>query len=180
MQQIIVETFDIPAHLTHCEKVSDLYVAYAKFLAIQDVAKKLTQMKVVGTWTHKKPTLEDIVEIFMSRSGYFNRPHKFLPKVHNIPTVQKWLENGDDAPTETDAWGDRRPSYKNLKEILAAYETSGGKKKDKGKKKQTIDSPSHSSEEVVKGKGKEKAKAKKAGGSGKKKVGSSKSRLGDN
>jgi len=57
-------------------------------------------MEVARTWTHKKPTLEDIVEVFMSRSGYFNRPHKLFPKLHVIPDMKKWLENGDDAPAD--------------------------------------------------------------------------------
>jgi len=66
-----------------------------------------------------------------------------------------------------EVWGDKRPSYNNLKEILALYATASGKKRE-------IDPPSHFSEEVVKGKGKEKANAKKKGG-GSKKGGSSKS-----
>jgi hypothetical protein len=43
MQQILIETFNIPAHLTHQDKVSDIHVAHAKYLAIQDVVKRVAQ-----------------------------------------------------------------------------------------------------------------------------------------
>ena len=66
MQQLIVETLDIPSYLTHRDKVSDLCVAYGKYLAIQDTARRLIQIEVAGTWTCKKPTFEDVAEVFMS------------------------------------------------------------------------------------------------------------------
>jgi hypothetical protein len=158
-------------------------------MAIQDVAKQVTQMELAGTWTHKKPTLQDIVGVFMSRSGYFNCPKQYFPRVHIVPQMKKWLENedgdDDDDLSDTAVWGDKRPSYKALGEILDLHDPSGSKKKKekviKGKK-QMIESPPHSEEDVVKekGKGKAKAKAKKAGGGSKKKAGSSKSRQDDN
>jgi len=174
MQQILIETFNIPAHLTHQEKVADLRVAYAKYLAIQDMVRKVTQMEVTGKWTQKKPTLQDIVEVFMSRSGYFNRPKKYFPRVHLVPEMKKWLENEDEDLSDTDVWGDKKPSYKALEEILDHHDPSGSKKKEnvtKGKKKQRVESHSHSEEDVVKEKGKGKAKAKAKA----KKAGSSKS-----
>jgi len=54
-------------------------------------------MELAATWTHKKPILEDIVQIFMSKSGYFNRPQKPFPKVSVIPGMKEWLENEEDA-----------------------------------------------------------------------------------
>jgi len=47
-------------------------------------------METVETWTAKKPTLEDVVEVFMSRSGYFNCPHQMFPKVDTIPDMKEW------------------------------------------------------------------------------------------
>ncbi|KIM73027.1 hypothetical protein PILCRDRAFT_15581 [Piloderma croceum F 1598] len=157
IQHLLIETFDISAHLTHRERISDLHVVYAKYLAIQDVAKKLSQMEVVATWTHKKPILEDIIQVFMSKSGYFNCPQKLFPKVSVIPNMQEWLENGEDALADADVWGDKKSSYKSLQEILALHNSSGGKKGKrghKGKKKQNVPASIHSSEEVVNGKGK--------------------------
>ena len=190
MQRILIETFDIPAHLTHRQKVSDLRVAYAKYLAIQDVVERLGQMELAATWTHKKPVLEEIVQVFMSKSGYFNRPRQFFPYISVIPGMKEWLANKEGAPATAEVWGDKKPSYTSLEEILDQYNGSSGKKGEKGKKgkkgnkgkKKQQDAPSiHSSEEEVVIKGKGKGKAKMAGsGSKKKKAGSSKSRCDEN
>jgi hypothetical protein len=186
MQNILIETFDVPAHLTHRDKVADLRVAYSKYLAIQDMAERVTQMELAGTWTHKKPTLEDIVRVYMSRSGYFNRPKQHFPRVHKVPEMKRWLENEPGGPSDADVWGNKKPSYKVLEEILDLHDPSGSKKKKekkvvtKGKKKQIIESPPHSEEEVVKKKGKGKGKAKaKTVVEGKKKAGPKKSRQDD-
>ena len=83
--------------------------------------------------------------------------------------MQKWLEGGEDAPAESDVWGDKKPSFKNLEEIL-----------DSKKKKVTSHQRKHKNVVVVvQGKGKEKAKAKKAGEGSKKKAGSKKSHQND-
>src|ERR1700683_3709853 len=138
-------------------------------------------MEVARTWTYKKPTVTDIAKIYMSRSGYFNHPHKFFPKVQLLPGMEKWLDNKDDAPTKEEVWGDKQPSYQNLSDMLDLRESPDKKKKEtKHKRKQKVQSSSQSEEEVVKGKGKGKAQAKKAGGGGsQKKAGSSKSRQND-
>ena len=100
----------------------------------------------------------------MSKSGYFHRLSQLFPKVVEGSEMEKWLEGGKDAHADSDVWGDKKPSFKNLKEIL-----DGKKKKvTNHKRKQKND------DVVVKGKGKEKAKAKQAEGS-KKKAGSKQS-----
>ena len=179
LQQTLIETFNISPRLMQREKVADLRIAYAKFLDIQRVIEGVNQMELAKTWTWKKPTVQDIVEIYMSRSGYFNRPHKFFPRVNLIPGMQEWLENEDGAPEKAEVWGDKKPSFKNLSDMLDLHESLGKKKVTKGKGKRQVEPSSHSEEEVVKGKGKGKAKAKKAGGGSKKKAGPSKSRQND-
>jgi len=42
----------------------------------------------------------------MSKSGYFHCPHQLFPKVVDGSEMQKWLEGGEEAPTESDVWGD--------------------------------------------------------------------------
>jgi hypothetical protein len=179
LQQTLVETFNISPQLMQREKVVDLRVAYSKFLDIQRVIEGVNQMELAQTWTWKKPTIQDIVEIYMSRSGYFHRHHKFFPKVSVIPGMEGWLRNEEGALEKKEVWGDKQPSFKNLSDMLDLYGSPGKKKKvTKGKRKQ-VEPSSHSEEEVVKGKGKGKAKSKKAGGDGKKKAGPSKSRQND-
>ncbi|KIM75438.1 hypothetical protein PILCRDRAFT_13523 [Piloderma croceum F 1598] len=142
-------------------------------------------MERSATWTHKKPTVQDIVGIYMSRSGYFNRSHKLFPKlsvtpgVSVIPEMLEWLEGKEDAPTQEAVWGDKKPSFAVLSDMLDLLEGKKKKKVTKGKGKKQVELSSHSEEEVVKGKGKGKAKAKKAKGGSKKTSGPSKSRQND-
>jgi len=185
LQQALIETFSIPAHLRQHEKVTDIRVTYAKFLDIQRVILGVGEMERSATWTHKKPTVQEIVEIYMSRSGYFNRSHKFFPRVSVTPGVSvipgmlEWLEGKDGAPTQEAVWGDKKPSFVLLSELLDLHEGKKKKKVTKGKGKKQVELSSHSEEEVVKGKGKGKAKAKKAKRGSKKTSGPSKSRQDD-
>jgi hypothetical protein len=107
----------------------------------------------------------------MFRSGYFNCPRKLFPRIVDVPEKQKWLEGGKYAPTQSDVWGDKKPSFKNLLKILDFHASSSKKKKVTNKKgKQKNEPTSNFEKEVVKGK----AKAK-AGESSKKKAGPSNS-----
>ena len=160
MQKILIDTFKISAHLLERKKTTDLRVTYAKYLAIQNMIQEVGAMERAATWTHQKPTVEDIAKVFMSPSGYFHRPSKLFPKVVDGSQMQRWLEGGEDAPAESDVWGDKNPSFKNLEEILD------------GKKKVTSHKRKQKDVVVVQGKGKE--KAKKAGEGSKKKAGSKK------
>jgi len=180
MQKILIDTFKISAHLLQREKATDLCLTYAKYLAIQKMIDDVGAMERGGTWTHQKPTVQDIAEVFMSKSGYFNRPCQLFPKVVHGSEMEKWLEGGEEAPAEIDVWGDKKPSFKSLKEILDFHASSDKKKKvTKGKRKQKNEPASNSEEVIVKGKGKEKAKPKKAGEGSKKRGGSRKSHQND-
>ena len=169
MQKILIDTFNISAHLLERKKTTDLRLTYAKYLAIQKMIEDVGAMERAGTWTHQKPTVGDIAEVFMSKSGYFHRPHQLFPKVVDGSEMQKWLKGGEEAPAESDVWGDKKPSFKNLIEIL-----DGKKKKVTSHKRKQKDEAV-----VVKGKGKEKAKPKKAGEGSKKKAGSKRSHQND-
>ena len=169
MQNILIDTFKIPAHLLERKKTTDLRLTYAKYLAIQKMIEDVNVMERGGTWTHQKPTVGDIAEVFMSRSGYFHRPNQLFPQVKEGSQMEKWLEGGEEAPEESVVWGDKKPSFKSLKEIL-----------DSKKKKATSHKRKQKNEDVVvKGKGKEKANAKKAGEGSKKKASSKKSHQND-
>src|SRR5258705_55177 len=100
------------------KKTTDLRLTYAKYLAIQKMIEDVGVMERGGTWTHQKPTVGDIAEVFMSKSGYIHRPHQLFPKVVDGSEMQKWLKGGEEAPAESDVWGDKKPSFKNLNEIL--------------------------------------------------------------
>jgi hypothetical protein len=168
MQKILIDTFKVSANLLKRKKTTDLRLTYAKYLAIQDIIEGVGVRERAGTWTHEKPTVGEIAKVFMSPSGYFHRPSQLFPKVADGSEMMKWLEGGEGAPAESDVWGDKKPTFKNLKEIL-----------DGKKKKVTTHKRKQKNEEVVvEGKSKEKAKAKKAEGS-KKKAASKKSHQND-
>jgi len=78
MQQILIETFNIPAHLTHQEKVADLHVCLCQISGYSRYGQKGDSDGGDWKWTQKKPP-PNIVEVFMSKSGYFNRPKKYFP-----------------------------------------------------------------------------------------------------
>jgi hypothetical protein len=143
------------------------------------VIEEVNQMELAKTWTWKKPTVQDIAEVYMSKSGYFNRSHKFFPSAHLIPGMQEWLENEDGAPPKAEVWGDKKPSFKNLSDMLDLHESPGKEKVTKGKRKQQVEPSSHFEEEVVERKRKGKAKVKKAEEDSKE-AGPSKSRQNDN
>jgi len=88
LQETLVKIFAISAHLMQREKVADLRVTYAKYMDIQRVIEGVSKMELASTWTWKKPTVQDIVEVYMSRSGYFNHSHKFFPRAHIIPGME--------------------------------------------------------------------------------------------
>ena len=101
-----METLEIPLHLTYRDKNVDLHVAYAKFLEVDKVVAKLSALEKLGKWTYyKKPSHDDIIEVFMSRSGYHNHPKRFFPRVDHIPGMKDWLMNEKDAPTTAAVWG---------------------------------------------------------------------------
>ena len=135
MQQILVDTFKTSPHLLQRKKQTDLRLAYSKYLAIRKMIEDVNAMERAAAWTHAKPTVEDIARVFMSRSGYFNRPRQLFPRVKHVPEMLKWLEGGEDAPEESDVWGDKKPSFKHLKEILDFHAPETGKGKGKGKAK---------------------------------------------
>jgi hypothetical protein len=130
---IIASTFNVPIPLTD-RKSLDLRVSYAKYLAVEDIMKRLSQMITAGTWTRNKPTNNDIIEVFVSRSVYYKVHNIIFPRLHLFPAMQRWLENGDDAPKNAEVWGDiHKFTFANLKIILDAHDPLF-KHKDVGKK----------------------------------------------
>jgi hypothetical protein len=176
MSQLIKDTLNISDGLTDHGKI-DLRMAYAKYLAIQDVDKRLAKMRTDKTWTQKS-TFTDIIQVFMSKSVYHRSPAKIFPLAPSYPLMEKWLLNTEDAPTNDEVWKGKKQTYDNLSAILSLYTQKKGKAKDgnsadkKGKKKLQDDSFPDSSEEIAKKKRKEKEKekekSKKRGDSSKK------------
>src|SRR6202050_2921169 len=112
MQKILIDTFKISAHLLEGKKTTDLRLTYAKYLAIQKMILDVGAMERAATWTHQKPTVGDIAEVFMSKSGYFHRLSQLFPKGVDGSEMEKWLEGGEDAPEDSDVWGGKKTHFR--------------------------------------------------------------------
>jgi hypothetical protein len=125
-------------------------MAYAKYLALHNTSTTITRMSLAGTWKHRLPTSDDIIEVFMSKTAYFSNHKKIFPLVPKYPAMEKWLLAQDDSPSDAEIWKYDKPTFVNLKKILANHvNTSASTPKGKGKGK---------GREKEKGKGKGKGK----------------------
>jgi hypothetical protein len=153
IQELIINTLNIPIHLTDHGKC-DIRMAFTKYLACIDAIKTLPKMCQSGTWTHKVPSNDDVIEVFTSKSAYFKNHKKVFPMVSSYPAMEKWLLNADDAPPDHDVWGYKKQTFDNLKGILHACHEPQLPTKAKGKGGRS-DGSSLEIEVVGKGKGKE-------------------------
>ena len=94
-------------------------------------------MASAGTCTQKVPANDEFIEIFVSKSNYFQYYNNSFSQILNDSPIKKWLHNGSDAPSTHDIWGSNKPTFENLKVILEGLsdnkKKSGGKKVTKGK-----------------------------------------------
>jgi hypothetical protein len=120
MQELIISTLNIPIHLTDrsSKNKGDLRMAYAKYVKLLATLKSMSKLVTDGTWTHRIVANEDIIEIFMSTSAYFQNHSKVFTMVDRYPQMEKWLLNAPDSPTDHTVWGYQKHTFANLKAIL--------------------------------------------------------------
>jgi len=89
-----------------------------------------------GTWTGRKLTKVDIIQLFMSRSFYYSHYQKCFSKVPNYPILMEWLDNEpEDRPDDQDVWGsDMVKSSYNFSGLEKWYKKQEGKREKKAKK----------------------------------------------
>jgi hypothetical protein len=131
----------IPVSLTSRPKGSvNLQLAYSKYKALLQAQSDMYRMLSDGTWTLRKPSSDELIEIFVSKSVWHAKYSKLFPKVRGFPEVQKWLEHGHDSPSNLDVFGVEKQSYsfKDLHKLLDDLELIRVKK-GKRKAKDSID-----------------------------------------
>jgi hypothetical protein len=144
----IISILNIPDHLVN-RTAHGLHTSYAKYLAYLDAQKALAKAVNNGEWKlAKKHIGENLIEVFISKSTFFKNYQPFFPRVPNHPALHLWLINGDDAPTNLEAWGFQKNIY-SFKDLEMYFDDVDKKERAKGKGK---------------GKGKEEAKASGSGG----------------
>jgi hypothetical protein len=135
---------DIPEHLVD-RSSSGLRVSYSKYLAYIDAQKALAKVVADGKWKlPKKPTGENLIEVFISKSAFFKNYQPYFPRIPDYPALHLWFMNGEDVPTDMEAWGFQKNVY--VFKDLEDYFVEADKKKGKvgkasgsgGSKKQSV------------------------------------------
>jgi hypothetical protein len=134
----------IPAHLTERDKNHSLQDYYAKYQACLKAQQLLDKSSAEGKWPGKKPTSTEIVELFVSKSMWHSHFKHAFSNINNHPSMVKWLEGGEEGPTNLEAWGFEKAhatyNFSDLFSYLDDARKDGknrkGKKGGKGKKKE--------------------------------------------
>src|ERR1700677_2146823 len=137
IQDLIVTALGTPEHLINHKRGGDVHVAYAKYLALVDALDKLSLMSASGTWKHNH-TNDDVVEVFVSKSVYFESHSKIFPLLDHYPAMKEWLEKveaveadgteADVAAADAVVWGSEKHTLEGLKKILTAREKASAVK----------------------------------------------------
>ena|ERR1700683_2031639 len=106
----LISLLGIPAHLVAGSRDVSLPVAYQKFKAFLLACHALEGMVGKGTWTIRKPTRTDLIELFVSKSFYHSHYRPNFTKVADYPEMVQWLEGPSDL-VAVDVWGVQKESY---------------------------------------------------------------------
>ena len=132
-KEAILTLLGIPTHLSDHSDHS-LRISYEKYRAHLEAIQTYERMVSDGSWTGKKLSAVDFIELFVSKSFWHSHVKKCFSKVSNYPVMAEWLANGEDMLSDFDVWGMEKPSY-TFKDLELYYEQAArkGKKKGKGK-----------------------------------------------
>jgi hypothetical protein len=133
----------------------DVRDAWGKYKGYQAAQALLHRMRNDGTWTLRKPSSDEMVELFISKSSWHENFTKLLPVAKRYPLLVAWLEQAEDAPEDDDVWGVQKGCYSfgDLEGLLS-------KLKDRREKKSK-----RKAEGSVEGSNRRKSKSKKSSGS---------------
>jgi hypothetical protein len=87
-----------------------------------------------GTWTLRTITTDVLIEIFVSRSVWHGTYTKLFPNIQEFPLLRRWLEGGEDAPSDIDVFGVARTQY-TFKDLSAAIDMMKEAREKQGKRK---------------------------------------------
>jgi hypothetical protein len=111
----LIALLNVPEHLAQSIKNPGLRTNYAKYKACLDAQEVLNQKfnKDKSPWPAdiKKPTLTDVIELFVSRSYWHSYMTKGFHDINHYPIIKEWLENKEDGPSDEDVWGTTQSSY---------------------------------------------------------------------
>jgi hypothetical protein len=64
-----------------------------------------------GTWTLRKPRSDELIEIFVSKGVWHSKYQKLFLAAKDHGLLLKWLENGQNPPSNITVFGDEKNSY---------------------------------------------------------------------
>ena len=130
-KEAILNLLHIPAHFSD-RADHGLHIAYQKYKAHLEACQTYEKMVVDGTWTGKKLTAVDLIELFVFKSFWHSHFKPNFSKVCNYLLMVQWLENEMESPeSNLEVWGVEKASY-NFKDLHAWLQSAGkGKKKFK-------------------------------------------------
>lgn len=158
VQDSIVTALGIPSQLLD-RNPRDIRISYAKYEAFIDACRQVTKLAAEGLFP-KRPSNDDIIEVFFAKSTYFKYHSKIFPLVKKVPIIEKWMK-GDEGVSDAEVWNCRKANFDNLKKILNEHlskdvEAVGVKRKVmKGKNERESDDEGTKKKDR-KGKGKKK------------------------
>jgi len=131
----ILSQLGIPAHMAD-RNDRGLHVAYEKYKAYLDACREYERKVADGSWSGRKLTGADLIQLFVSKSFWHSHYRPLFSKVSNHPDMIKWLEGDNDRPSDEVVWGYKKGSYqfKDLKAYLEQHEKKKGKGKGKDEK----------------------------------------------
>ncbi|TFK36080.1 hypothetical protein BDQ12DRAFT_725381 [Crucibulum laeve] len=135
-KQDLIALLSIPHFVrTICQDIS-LTEAYQKYKHYHLAIAELSKQVKAGNWpaAYKAATHTDVVELFVSKTSWYDYYKPNFPKVSKFPLMEEWLENEEDRPDDEDVWGFKKTTYTFVD--LAQWLDINGKK-TKGKKKVT-------------------------------------------
>jgi hypothetical protein len=158
---ILATALGIPLHLIDSAKKhkGDLQESYATYMMIQE-ADALRRR--ISKTLPQAYTLENVIELFMSTSGYYNNSHKIFRKLDRFPEMEEWLCNKEGGPTKVSVWGSQKPTFENLKQILDACAAPSDAGSSKGKKSKESSSSHKGKKRKAEDEDKEKKKKSKS------------------
>src|ERR1700690_2458922 len=127
----IISLLQISPALTSRPKVVDLRLAHSKYTAHLRAQSEMHRMISDGTWPLEPVTMQDLIEIFVSKSVYHASYQKYFSKAQKYPQIIAWLLNDQDSPTSHDVFGLQKSVYtfKDLRALLESLDASSGKKR---------------------------------------------------
>ena len=125
----LVEELGIDGYFTNRTKTG-IHFCWGRYLAITKAIEQAQVTSKAGSWPSDLPAFNDvlIVEVFISKSAWYNQKNNFALVQKHYPGMVEWLDQDiSDQNEDVEVWGEYRDKY--TLEDLKEYLDFGGKLK---------------------------------------------------